>query len=119
MRKHFGYSHIPQRFATLVNAFCREHLNDYVNFHRPCLFAETITDAKGRQRKRYPYKLMMTPYEKLKSLPFAEHFLRPGTTFLQLDARAGSMSDNDAAQRLNDARTVLFKIISNRSRSAA
>ena len=119
VRKHFGYSHIPQRFAPLVNAFCREHLNDYVNFHRPCLFAETITDAKGRQRKRYPYKLMMTPYEKLKSLPFAEHFLRPGTTFLQLDVRAGSMSDNDAAQRLNDARTVLFKIISNRSRSAA
>ena len=35
VRKHFGYSHIPQRFATLVNAFCREHLNPYVNFHRP------------------------------------------------------------------------------------
>ena len=103
VRKHFGCSPIAQRFAPLVNAFCREHLNDYVNFHRPCLFAETITDAKGRQRKRYPCKLMMTPYEKLKSLPFAEHFLRPGTTFLQLDVRADSMSDNDAAQRLNDA----------------
>jgi hypothetical protein len=25
-----------------------------------------ITKTKGRQRKRYPYKLMMTPYEKLK-----------------------------------------------------
>ena len=36
--------------ATLVNAFCRDHLNAYLNFHRPCLFAETITDAKGRQR---------------------------------------------------------------------
>jgi hypothetical protein len=35
----------------------------YINFHRPCLFPETLTDAKGRQRKRYPYKLMMTPYE--------------------------------------------------------
>ena len=54
VRKHLGYSHIPQRFATLVNTFCCEHLNPYVNFHRPCLFAETITDAKGRQRKRYP-----------------------------------------------------------------
>ena len=58
MRKHLGYSHIPQRFASLVNTFCREHLNPYVNFHRPCLFAETITGAKGRQRKRYPYKLI-------------------------------------------------------------
>jgi transposase InsO family protein len=66
VRKHLGYSHIPQRFAALVNTFDRDYLNPYVNFHRPCLFAETVTDAKGRERKRYPYKLMMTPYEKLK-----------------------------------------------------
>jgi hypothetical protein len=29
------------------------------------------------------------------------------------------MSDNEAAQRLNDARAVLFKTISNRSKKAA
>jgi transposase InsO family protein len=119
VRKHLGYSHIPQRFATLVNAFCCDHLNPYINFHRPCLFAETITDAKGRQRKHYPYKLMMTPYEKLKSLDQAEPFLKPGMTFEQLDAQAGAMSDNEAAQRLNDARVVLFKTIFNRSKKAA
>ena len=119
VRKHLGYSHIPQRFATLVNAFCRDHLNPYVNFHRPCLFAETITDAKGRQRKRYPYKLMMTPYEKLKSLRLAEPFLKPGITFQQLDAQATAMSDNEAAQRLNNARMILFKTIFNRSKTAA
>ena len=56
VRKHLGYSHIPQRFATLVNAFCRDSLNPCINFHRPCLFAQTITDSKGRQRKRYPQK---------------------------------------------------------------
>ena len=106
VRKHFGYSHIPQRFATLVNAFCRDHLNPYVNFHRPCLFAETITDAKGRQRKRYPYKLMMTPYQKLKSLDKAQQFLKTGITFEQLDAQARAISDNDAAQRLNNARAT-------------
>jgi transposase InsO family protein len=109
VRKHLGYSHIPQRFARLVNDFCREHLNPYINFHRPCLFAETITDAKGRQRKRYPYKLMMTPYEKLKSLTEAQQYLKPGITFDQLDALASAISDNDAAQRLNDARATLFK----------
>jgi len=119
VRKHLGYSHIPQRFATLVNAFCCDHLNPYINFHRPCLFAETITDAKGRQRKHYPYKLMMTPYEKLKSLDQAQPFLKPGMTFEQLDAQAGAMSDNEAAQRLNDARVVLFKTIFNRSKKAA
>ena len=119
VRKHFGYSHIPQRFATLVNVFCRAHLNPYVNFHRPCLFAETITDAKGKSRKRYPYKLMMTPYEKLKSLPKPEQFLKPNLTFDQLDAQAFAMSDNEAAKRLNNARSVLFKTIFNRSKTAA
>ena len=119
VRKHLGYSHIPQRFASLVNAFCRDHLNPYVNFHRPCLFAETITDAKGRQRKRYPYKLMMTPYEKLKSLHQPQQFLKPGITFLQLDAQATAMSDNEAALRLNNARAILFRTILNRSKTAA
>ena len=119
VRKHLGYSHIPQRFASLVNDFCRDHLNPYVNFHRPCLFAETITDAKGRQRKRYPYAMMMTPYDKLKSLDNAEQFLKPGVTLQRLDAQANAMSDNEAAQRLNDARAVLFKTILNRSKKAA
>ena len=119
VRKHLGYSHIPQRFAALVNMFCSEHLNPYINFHRPCLFAEITTDAKGRQRKRYPYKLMMTPYEKLKSLDHAEQFLKPGITFEQLDVQARAMSDNEAAQRLNAARSTLFKTIFNRSKKAA
>jgi hypothetical protein len=119
VRKHLGYSHIPQRFAAPVNDFCRDHLNPYINFHRPCLFAETITDAKGRQRKRYPYKLMMTPYEKLKSLPQADQFLKPGIDFEQLNTVATAMSDNEAAERLNDARALLFKTIFNRSRTAA
>jgi len=119
VRKHLGYAHIPQRYAALVNSFCREHLNPYVNFHRPCLFAQTITDAKGRSRKRYPYKLMMTPYEKLKSLPLAERYLKPGISFQQLDAQARAMSDNEAAERLNSARATLFRTIFNRSKTAA
>jgi len=119
VRKPLGYSHIPQRFAALVNAFCRDHLNPYVNFHRPCLFAETLTDAKGRSRKRYPYKLMMTPYEKLKSLPSAAQYLKPAMTFQQLNTQATAISDNDAARRLNQARTILFKTISYRSKTAA
>jgi len=119
VRKHLGYSHIPQRFAAPVNAFCRDYLNPYVNFHRPCLFAETITDAKGKQRKRYPYRLMMTPYEKLKSLPQAETFLKLGVNFEQLDAQARAMSDNDAAEKMNAVRSALFKTIFNRSKTAA
>ncbi len=119
VRKHLGYSHIPQHFATLVNTFCVEHLNPYINFHHPCFFAQTITDAKGRQRKRYCYEQMMTPYEKFKSLQNAEQFLKPGMTFQHLDTQANAMSDNEAARRLNRARATMFKTINNRSKSAA
>ena len=62
---------------------------------------------------------MMTPYEKLKSLDAAAQYLKPGITFEQLDGQAKAMSDNEAAQRLNDGRAILFKTIFNRSKKAA
>jgi len=111
VRKHLGYAHIPQYCASLVNAFCADHLNPYVNFHRPCFFPETITDDKGKERKRYRYEEMKTPYEKFKSVPNASDCLKPGITFEQLDAQAAKMSDNDAALALNNARKKLFKDI--------
>lgn len=80
---------------------------------------ETITDAKGRQRKHYPYKLMMTPDEKLKSSPLSEQYLKAGIGFDKLDVQANSMSDNEAAERMNNARAMLFKTIFNRSKTAA
>jgi transposase InsO family protein len=112
VRKHLGYAHIPQYCATLVNTFCADFLNPYVNFHRPCFFPETITDAKGKERKRYRYEEMKTPYEKFKSVSNAIVYLKPGITFEQLDAQAAKMSDNDAALALNNARKKLFKDIS-------
>ncbi len=42
VRKHLGYAHIPQHCASLVNAFCADYLNPYVNFHRPCFFPVTF-----------------------------------------------------------------------------
>mgnify|MGYP001571058589 FL=1 len=54
---------------------------------------------------------MMTPYEKLRSLPETESHLKPGTTLEKLDAIAAERSDNDAAQCLNEARTTLFQLI--------
>ena len=112
VRKHLGYAHIPQHCARMVNAFCSGFLNPYVNFHRPCFFPETITDEKGKERKKYRYKNMMTPYEKLKSIPEASEYLKEGVTLKQLDAQAAKMSDNDAALALNNARKKLFKDIS-------
>jgi len=114
VRKVLGYCHIPQRFAPQVNRFNQEYLVPYVNYHRPCFFPETFTDAKGRQRKRYRYEQMMTPYEKLKSLPNAEQFLNPGITFQSLDDTAYAVSDNEAAKRLQEARNQLFESIDER-----
>ena len=108
IRKHLGYGHIPSRYAQRVNAFTQQVLSPYLNFHRPCLFPVEAVDARGRVRKRYPHANVMTPYEKLKSLPNAAGCLKPGTAFDQLDAVAAAMSDNDAARALNQARDRLF-----------
>lgn len=119
IRKHLGYTHIPQRFAVEVNAWCAAYLNPYVNFHRPCLFAEDITDKKGKTRKRYPLRLVMTPFEKLASLTKVAKFLRSGVTLDTLRTRASAMTDNQAAERMNHARQQLFLSIHKRSKKAA
>ena len=111
VRKHLGHGHIPGRYAERVNAFAQQILSPYLNFHRPCLFPVEHVDAKGRVRKRYPHAHVMTPYEKLRSLPDATACLKPGTSFDQLDAVADAMSDNDAALALNQARDRLFASI--------
>jgi len=119
IRKQLGYTHIPQCFAAAVNAFCADYLNPYLNFHRPCLFAEEIVDPKGKIRKRYPQRLVMTPFEKLASLDDVHQFLRLGVTLQALRRRAASRSDNEAAAQLNAARSRLFLSINKRSRNAA
>ncbi len=49
-------------------------------------------DAKGKAKKKYPYKEVMTPYERLKSLPGAQSCLAPGVTPASLDAIALEMT---------------------------
>ena len=119
VRKFLGYSHIPQRFAAQVNDFCRDYLNPYLNLHRPCLFAEDGTDAKGKTIKRYPQRLVQTPLEKLSSLSPERRNLRPQVTLEALQAQARAMSDNEAADRLQKARVALFESINRRLNRAA
>lgn len=111
VRKIFGYSHIPQYYATLINEFNVSALNPYVNYHRPCLYSTTITDSKGKQKKKYRYQDMDTPYEKLKSTPDAKKYLKEGMTFEKLDNIAKAMSDNQAANFLQTQRKLPFKHI--------
>ncbi|MDA0739015.1 MAG: hypothetical protein O3A59_08715 [Nitrospirae bacterium] len=111
IRKQLGYVHIPQQWAPQLNAFHRDHLNPYINFHRPCFFPVVRMDAKGKARKRYPYEAMMTPYDKLKSLPKPEQYLKPGRTLQQLDDIATVISDHEAAKHLNAAKLTLYQHI--------
>jgi len=114
LRKNLGYDHIPQRYAEELNAYHKEYLNPYVNFHRPCFFPIVVQDHKGRAKKTYPYEEVKTPYERLKSLPEAEKYLVEGMTFARLDAIANEMSDNEFAERMVKARSDLFERIARR-----
>jgi len=111
IRKQLGYAYIPQGSAELINEFNRDLFNPYINFHRPCFFPVSVIDPKGKVRKSYPYNMVRTPYEKLKSLPQDESYLRPGITFETLDAIANQMSDNQFAERMVKAHSNLFQQI--------
>ena len=108
VRKYLGYAHIPRRFAPQINDFNHHTLSPFLNYHRPCLYPTEIIDPKGRLRKRYRDADLATPYEKLKSLPNASGFLKPGVSFAQLDAEAYAISDLNAAKAVNRARKALF-----------
>lgn len=119
VRKMFGYVHIPQENAGLMEKFNQAFLNPCINFHRPCHFPTVETDRKGKQQKRYYQKNMMTPYDKLKSLPKAATYLKPDITFNQLDTIAKKQSDLDAWAQLQKARTKLFNTIFGQTPKAA
>jgi transposase InsO family protein len=111
VRKQLGYAHIPQACAQLINQYNGNFLSLYVNFHRPCFFPVSIVDHRGKVKKTYPYREVMTPYEKLRSLPQVEGYLRPGVTLERLDDIANQMSDNEFAERMVKARSNLFQQI--------
>jgi hypothetical protein len=109
VRKLYGYEHIHQHRASQFSVFNQTQVYRYVNFHRPCYFPTTAIDSKGKERKKYAYSDMMTPYDKLISLTNPMQYLKPDITLDQLNAFSQKMNDNDAAEQLNTARDTLFK----------
>lgn len=109
IRKHMGYGHIPSQHAEQVQKFYTAHLNGYLNYHRPCGFATVTVDARGKRRRQYKPVDYATPYEKLKSLPKAEQYLKPHLRFAQLDKIAKSMSDTAWAKRMGAAKAKLLR----------
>lgn len=111
IRKHIGYGHIAGKHAERVQKFYTAHFNPYLNFHRPCGFARVVEGKRGKRRKVYRREDYATPYEKLKSLPQAAGFLKPGISLEQLEARARQMSDTEAARKMRQAKAVLLRAV--------
>lgn len=109
VRKHIGWGHIAPAHAAPINQFYTGYLNPYVNYHRPSAQAEVLIDAKGRKRRIY--KLWQTPFEKLLSLDRPQQFLRAGLTIGALKRVAATMSDTEAARRMQQAKNNMFEQI--------
>ena len=107
IRKHIGYGYIDAGHAGRIGDFYREHLNPYLNYHRPCAQAEVEIDAKGRKRVRY--KRYRTPLETLLGLDRPAQYLRDGLSVNALQRIAGALSDTGAARRMQQAKTNLFE----------
>ena len=109
VRKHMGYSHIPQKFAQPINAIYQDVFNSWLNLHRPCLFASEVTTDKGKIIKRYLHKDVKTPLECLALLD-EKGLLRfkAGVTLAALQAQAKQQTDLAAAQAMQQAKAELF-----------
>jgi transposase InsO family protein len=109
IRKLIGYGHIASQHAAALQKFYREHLNPYLNFHRPCGFATVSLDQRGKRQRKYKTEDYRTPLEKLQSLPAAEQFLKPGVSLPELEKQALAISDTECAVRMNAAKTKLLR----------
>ncbi len=109
IRKLIGYGHIAGLHAAALQKFYLEHLNPYLNFHRPCGFATVSLDERGKRQRKYNTEDYRTPFEKLQSLSEAERFLKPGWSLPELEKRGLAISDTECARRMNVAKSKLLR----------
>jgi len=106
IRKHIGYGYIDAQHAEAMDRFHREHLNPYINFHRPCAVPTVLTAANGKRRR--VYQRWATPFELFRELPQCESFLRPGVVMAELEAFVQRQSDTEAALAMQRAKRKLL-----------
>ena len=109
IRKHLGYGYIEAQHAEAITAFYREHLNPYVNFHRPSAVPELRCWGNGKIERLY--RRWATPWELLQEVSGFEASLRPALTAEQLEALAARQSDTEAALAMQQAKRQLFRRI--------
>ncbi len=106
IRKHMGFDHIASNHADRINVFYREHLNPYLNFHRPCGVPHLKKDGKGKTIRKYDW--YATPWEILRQTPTVAGSLKAEITIDEMERRAGMDSDVGAAIKMQAARRKLF-----------
>jgi transposase InsO family protein len=112
IRKTLGYIHIPRTpdNVSAINRFYAAWFNPWLNFHRSCAFRVTTIDEKtGKVTHKYPSSGYMVPYEKLKSLPNAKQYLKPGLTFELLDLQAYAMSDSSWTAEMQEHKAAMWE----------
>ena len=115
VRRHMGYAHIATPHAAEIAVFFQEHLNPYLNFHRPCGVPELVVNAKGKEKRAYRW--YATPWEILRQLPEVAHHLKPDVTIAMLDQQAQAKSDTQAAEEMQAAKCKLFDSFRERSQA--
>lgn len=111
VRKHMGYSHIPQKYAQPINAFFAHTFNSWLNWHRPCLFATEVVSDKGKIKKVYRHADVKTPLECLAQLSKKRLVtFKSGITLKALQAQARHRTDLQAAQEMQAAKAALFAL---------
>jgi hypothetical protein len=108
VRKHIGYGAIGAEHATAFQRFYTAYFNPYLNYHRPCGFAEIQTRARGKKRRVYRADDYQTPLEKLTSLATWEQYLKVGVSAEFLQRQAKQISDTEAARRMHKAKLILL-----------
>lgn len=119
VRKHMGYAHIPKKHAQPINNFYQEYFNPWLNLHRPCMFATSKINDKGKVVKIYKHGDVKTPLEALVLLnKLGMVQFRTETMLANLLAQAKQQTDLAAAQKMQQAKHELFASFAKQKRRA-
>ena len=119
VRKHMGYAHIPKKHAQPINIFYQKYFNPWLNLHRPCMFATSKVNDKGKVVKVYKHSDVKTPLEalvKLHELGLVK--FKTDTMLVDLLAQAKQQTDLVAAQEMQRAKSELFASFINQKQRA-
>jgi hypothetical protein len=119
VRKHMGYAHIPKKHAQPINNFYQDCFNPWLNLHRPCMFATSVVNEKGKVIKVYKHEDVKTPLEALVLLEkLGLVKFKTETMLMELLAQAKQKTDLAAAQEMQQAKHALFVSFAKQKRRA-